>query len=306
MSTPTILNVTEKSRNAQVIALDSRKSEQVTSDKKFIKILQLSDLLSRSLSITDVIDIFSNEIQSYIPHKAYRFISERFDSPISKGKVDRFSLNYRLTLHDQLLGELTIYRSTRFSTNEVCEFEDLLCGLVYPVKNSLMYETALKSAYEDPLTHLGNRTAMESFLPREIGLAKRHDSSMALMIIDLDGFKEINDNYGHDVGDKVLQNVGEVLKEVVRNTDLVYRFGGDEFISALPQTDMQGALDVAERVRVGIDKLMVIENNADLRVSVSIGITMVLAGDDYSRTFKRADKALYKAKNAGKNRIIVG
>lgn len=306
MNTPTILNVTAKSRNAQVIALDSRKSEQVTSDKKFIKILQLSDLLSRTLEMSDVIDIFSNEIQDHIPHQAYRFVSERLDSPVSKGKVDRFSMNYRLTLHDQLLGELTIYRTSQFTTNEVCEFEDYLCGLVYPVKNALMYEVALKSAYEDPLTHLGNRTAMESFLPREIGLAKRHDSSMALMIIDLDGFKTINDTNGHDVGDRVLKDVGNILLEAVRNTDLIYRYGGDEFISALPQTDMQGALDVAERVRLGIGKLSVIENDIKLKVSVSIGVTMVLAGDDFSRIFKRADKALYKAKNAGKNRIIVG
>jgi len=306
MNTPTILNVTEKSRNAQVIALDSRKSEQVTSDKKFIKILQLSDLLSRSLQIKDVIELFSKEIQDYIPHHAYRFVSERFDTPISKGKVDRFSLNYRLTLHSQLLGELTIYRKSRFTTNEVCEFEDYLCGLVYPVKNALMYETALKSAYEDPLTHLGNRTAMENFLPREISLAKRHDSSMALMIIDLDGFKDINDNYGHDAGDKVLKDVGVILEEAVRNTDLVYRYGGDEFVSALPQTDMQGALDVAERVRLGIDTLSSIEEEPKLKVSVSIGVTMVLAGDDFNLAFKRADKALYKAKNAGKNRIIVG
>ena len=306
MNTPTILNVTEKSRNAQVIALDSRKSEQVTTDKKFIKILQLSDLLSRTLTLVDVIDVFSNEVQNYIPHKAYRFISERFESPVSKGKIDRYSLNYRLTLHDQLLGELTIYRASRFSTNEVCEFEDFLCSLVYPVKNSLMYEIALKSAFEDPLTHLGNRNAMENFLPREIGLAKRHDSSMALMIIDLDGFKEINDNYGHDIGDKVLKSVGSILLEAVRNTDLIYRYGGDEFVSALPQTDMQGALDVAERVRAGIDKLSLLEDGTKINVSVSIGVTMVLAGDDFTRTFKRADKALYKAKNAGKNRIIVG
>ncbi len=306
MNTPTILNVTSKSRNAQVIALDSRKSELVTSDKKFIKILQLSDLLSRTLEITDVISSFSGEIQNLIPHNAYRFISERVDAPVSMGNVDRFSLHYRITLREQLLGEITIYRNSRFSTNEVCEFEDYLCGLVYPVKNALMYQTALKSAYVDPLTHLGNRTAMEKFLPREIGLVKRHEHSMAMMVMDLDGFKVINDLCGHDAGDRVLQDVGVVLQEAVRNTDLLYRYGGDEFVSALPQTDMQGALDVAERVRLGIDNLTLPDCDPSIEISVSIGVTMVLAGDDFKRSFKRADKALYKAKKAGKNRIIVG
>ena len=223
MNTPTILNVTDKSRNAQVIALDSRKSEQVTSDKKFIKLLQLSDLLSRTLDINEVIDIFSKEIQQAAPHHAYRFVSDRMPTPISKGVVDRFSLLYRMTLHNQFLGELTIYRNKRFSANEVCEFEDYLCSLVYPVKNALQYQTALDSAYIDPLTHLGNRTAMEKFLPREISLAKRHEHSMAMMVMDLDGFKLINDTCGHDAGDHVLQNVGSILQEAVRNTDLIYR-----------------------------------------------------------------------------------
>lgn len=305
MMTPTTLTVNEKSRQAQVIALDSRKTEQVSSDKKFLKILQLSDLLSRTLEITEIIKTFSDEIQMYTPHSSYRFVSERLDAPLSKGKIDRYSLNYRITLHDELLGEFTIYRGKRFSSNEVCEFEDYLCSLIYPIKNSIMYHTALKSAYVDPLTQLSNRAAMEQLLPREFSLAKRHNHSMALMVLDLDGFKSINDTYGHDVGDRVLQNVGDILQDAVRNTDLLYRYGGDEFITALPQTDIQGALDVAERIKAGINELS-IPTELEAKVSISIGITMVLSGDNFSQSFKRADKALYKAKHAGKNRIIVG
>lgn len=305
MSTPTILTVTEKTRNAQVIALDSRKNDHVSSDKKFLRILQLSDLLSRSLEIADVIKVFSDEIQDVIAHKAYRFVSDKIGAPISMGKVNRYSMNYRLTLHDQPLGELTIYRTKQFSSNEVCDFEDLLCSLIYPIKNALMYQTALKSAYVDPLTHLGNRTAMEKFLPREIGLAKRHEHSMALLLMDLDGFKDINDGCGHDVGDLVLEEVGAVLQDALRNTDLLYRYGGDEFINALPQTDMQGALDVAERVRKGIAQLKIPQTGEDANISISIGVTMVQPGDDFAKSFKRADKALYKAKKSGKNRIIV-
>lgn len=306
MSGTSNLYVKHKARTAQVVTLDSRKSEQVISDKKFLKILQLSDLLSRTLEIEDVIQVFSEEIQSMVPHTAYRYISEQLNTPITHGKIDRYSLNYRLTLHDQVLGEITIYRNSRFSANEVCEFEDLLCGLIYPVKNASMYQIALKSAYIDPLTNLGNRTAMQQLLPREIGLAKRHDLSMALIVIDLDGFKAINDECGHDMGDKVLQNVGKILQDAVRNTDLIYRYGGDEFVGALPQTDMQGALDVSERVRSGVAQLNLVFCKKHLNISSSIGLTMILAGDDFERAFKRADNALYKAKKAGKNKVIVG
>ena len=168
-----------------------------------------------------------------------------------------------------------------------------------------MYQIALKSAYRDPLTGLNNRMAMEKNLPREIDLAKRHSQSMALLMMDLDGFKQINDGCGHDVGDQVLRDVAQVISQVVRNTDLVYRYGGDEFVGGLAQTDIHGAIDVSERIRSSIDELELDGCGADDRVQISIGITLVRHGDSFLSAFKRADKALYQAKINGKNQIII-
>ncbi len=290
---------------AQVIALDPIPGDRIRSDKKYVRRLQISDLLSRSLDISQIIEAFMAEIDDEVNYCGYQFSCEDIDSCVENGVIAAYNANYRLKIQSQLLGELTFHKRSSFSSHELCELEDLLCALIHPIKNALMYQTALKSAYRDPLTGLNNRTAMEKNLPREIDLAKRHSQSMAILVMDLDGFKQINDCCGHDVGDQVLREVSKVISHVVRNTDLVYRYGGDEFVGGLAQTDIQGAVDVSERIRISIDALDLGDCGASGRVQVSIGITLVRHGDSFLSAFKRADKALYRAKMNGKNQTII-
>ena len=290
---------------AQVIALDTRSGVRAQGNKRNLRILQLSDLLSRNLDIAQVIDVFMAEIAPDVKFCGYRFRCDDINATIEHGVIEGFNANYRLKIQNRLLGELTLFKLSSFNSGELCELEDLLCSLIYPIKNALMYQIALKSAYRDPLTGLNNRLSMEKNLPREIDLAKRHSQSMALLVMDLDGFKEINDSYGHDVGDQVLREVAEVISQVVRNTDLVYRYGGDEFVGGLAQTDIHGAIDVSERIRHSIEKLDLSAFGLNGQIQVSIGITLVRNGDSFLSTFKRADKALYQAKLNGKNQIII-
>ncbi len=290
---------------AQVIALDPRPENDARGGGKYIRILQLSDLLSRHLEIGQIIDAFMHEIGNGVSFCGYRFHCDDVNTTIENGVIDGTHASYRLKIQNRLLGELTLFKHGSFSSAELCELEDMLCALIYPVKNALMYQVALKSAYRDPLTGLNNRTAMEKNLPREIDLAKRHNHSMALLVMDLDGFKQINDSQGHDVGDLVLRGVAEVISHVVRNTDLVYRYGGDEFVGGLAQTDIHGAIDVAERIRGSIDGLDLSRLGARGQIQVSIGITLVRQSDNYLSAFKRADKALYQAKINGKNQVII-
>ncbi|MDH3219283.1 MAG: GGDEF domain-containing protein [Gammaproteobacteria bacterium] len=290
---------------AQVIALDPRSGNSTQGNRKHIRILQLSDLLSRHLEVGQIIEAFMSEIASDVPHCGYRFHSEDANGSIEQGVVEGFAANYRLKIQNRMLGELSLFKRSRFNSQELCELEDMLCALIYPVKNALMYEIALKSAYRDPLTGLSNRTSMEKNLPREVDLAKRHSQSMAILVMDLDGFKEINDTHGHDLGDQVLREVAEVISQVVRNTDLVYRYGGDEFVGGLAQTDIHGAIDVSERIRSSIHDLDLTALGISGNVQVSIGITLVRRSDNFLSAFKRADKALYQAKINGKNQIII-
>jgi len=304
MAQSTILYETAKTK-AHVIALEPRMSAKNKGDKKHLGILQLSDLLSRSLEIEQIIAVFAQEIQSKIPHVGYRYKVGDIGLDIIKGDAIGPCANYRLKLQNCQLGEISFFREHIFSSEELCALEELLCVLIYPVKNALMYQVALKSAYRDPLTGLNNRAAMEKLLPREIELANRHAQSMALMVMDLDGFKQINDRNGHDVGDRVLRDVGEILQSAVRNTDLLYRYGGDEFVGGLAQTDINGALEVSERIRRGVESLSSYGQAVLDNIEMSIGITMVRPDDNFTNAFKRADNAMYKAKQGGKNRIII-
>ncbi|MEM7561685.1 MAG: GGDEF domain-containing protein [Pseudomonadota bacterium] len=294
-------------QTAQVIALEpqSPQQEQVSRSRKQLRILELSNLLSRNLEIGQIVETFMSEIASDIDHSGFMFHSSDTDLTIERGTNDGFSAHYRLKIQARMLGELSVFKQSSFSAGELRKLEDLMCAIIYPLKNALMYQIALKSAYRDPLTGLNNRTSMEKNLPREIDLAKRHKQAMALLVMDLDGFKEINDQHGHDVGDQVLREVGQVISHAVRNTDLVYRYGGDEFVGGLAQTDIQGAVDVSERIRTSIDALELNDYDISGHVQVSIGITLVRTSDNFMSAFKRADKALYRAKLNGKNQIII-
>lgn len=304
MAQPTTLYSVGKSR-AQVVALDPGRSEKVISSRRRIRVLELSDLLSRNLEIEKIIEVFSNEIRKEVPHVGYRYDYSEIDSTFSQGEESEYSVNYRLSVQNKLIGELTFFNHRSFTNEEVFDLEDLLCSLIYPVKHAVMYQVALKSAYSDPLTGLSNRTSMEKCLPREVDLAKRHQQSMAILVMDLDGFKLINDSYGHDIGDQVLREVGKVILSAVRNTDLLYRYGGDEFVGGLVQTDLEGAMDVSERIRSGVEKLALLTDLPIDNMKISIGLTMVKSTDDFNQSFKRADKALYCAKLAGKNQVAV-
>ncbi len=290
---------------AEIVALDPRPVEEVRSSKKYVRLLQLSDILSRHLDMRLVVEAFMAEIINEVDWCGYRFDCRDAGLRIESGVTDGFEASYRLRLQDRLLGELSVFKPARITGAELCGLEELLCALVYPLKNALLYEIALKSAYRDPLTGLNNRTAMEKFLPREIDLAKRHQQPMAILVMDLDGFKQINDTHGHEVGDRVLREASQVVSRVVRNTDLVYRYGGDEFVGGLVQTDIHGAVDVSERIRSSIADVDLDSWGVAGSIQISIGITLVRQNDDFLCAFKRADKALYQAKLNGKNQILI-
>jgi|TARA_B110000261_G_C13060147_1_gene347817 diguanylate cyclase (GGDEF)-like protein len=303
MAQPTVSYNIEKKR-ASIVALDPRRSEKLISSRRHIRVLELSGLLSKNIELEKIVEIFSNEIISDVPHTGYQYECNQIDVSFSQGVNAGHSANYRLSIHNQPIGELTFFRTDSFTSKETCELEDLLCALIFPVKHAVMYQLAVQSAYSDSLTGLNNRTSMEKHLPREIELSNRYNHSMAILVMDLDGFKQINDSHGHDIGDQVLCEVGAVILNAVRSTDLVYRYGGDEFVGGLVQTNLEDALYVSERIRSGVEDLKMNTGLSVDNLKVSIGLTMVKSNDSLKQAFKRADKALYLAKLAGKNRII--
>jgi diguanylate cyclase (GGDEF)-like protein len=158
----------------------------------------------------------------------------------------------------------------------------------------------------DPLTSCLNRRALESRLRAEWRQAKRRSSTVAVLAIDLDHFKDINDTHGHPFGDVVLQELAGIMKATARDTDAVARPGGDEFVIVLPDTGWQGALTFAERLRRKVDDAEFGRATNTIKVTISVGVALARGTDPISpeMLLQEADRSLYKAKTGGRNRIF--
>lgn len=163
-----------------------------------------------------------------------------------------------------------------------------------------------RQALTDPLTGLSNRRHYEMLFKREHERCRRHNAALTLGMIDLDHFKRINDNYGHDVGDQVLRFVAELLQQPLRQCDILGRFGGEEFILILPDTTLEQAHAIAERMRQTLEHNGLLHNGELIKVTATFALTPVLAKDtDIQECTKRADEALYEGKRAGRNRVTL-
>ncbi len=210
-----------------------------------------------------------------------------------------------LLLHDRALGTLILGSTQRFALNEAVRplLEVLASHLAVSLSNAHMVYKLEQLAMSDALTGLLNRRALLERAEQKLAAAVRFDQPLSVVIVDLDHFKAVNDTYGHDVGDQVLKGLSEVLMQKKRATDLVARLGGEEFVVLCEQTDEQGALLLAERIREALAVRKFFTPQGQFTVTCSLGMaTFPLAGRDWETLFQRADEALYASKRAGRNR----
>jgi len=165
-----------------------------------------------------------------------------------------------------------------------------------------LYEAGLR----DPLTGLPNRRQLDESLCAELSYARRHGTEVSVIMADLDRFKQINDTHGHIVGDAVLRHVAHVMTSIVRVEDLVARFGGEEFVVIARGTPLIGGAQLAERLRVALDGRIACAGGVALRVTSSFGVASIACVADASPTalLVCADERLYRAKAAGRNRVV--
>lgn len=158
----------------------------------------------------------------------------------------------------------------------------------------------------DPLTGASNRTNLLENLQKEHELCNRKSLSCALIMIDLDHFKQVNDEFGHAAGDKVLIALVKCIKSQLRKYDQLYRYGGEEFLVCLPQTELDDAKSFSERLRAGVEALKIdISSDNHINVTGSFGVTLISADDNIETAIERADEAMYQAKKSGRNRVCV-
>lgn len=155
----------------------------------------------------------------------------------------------------------------------------------------------------DPLTNLYNRRHLERQVKYEASINKRYQHEASLLLIDIDHFKLINDNYGHQIGDLVLVEIAKILNASVRESDTVARFGGEEFMILASHTDLEGAMVLAHRLNKSIEKYLFTHHDVTVNVTVSIGVTR-LDHENFDVSYKLVDEALYDAKESGRNRVV--
>jgi diguanylate cyclase (GGDEF)-like protein len=160
-------------------------------------------------------------------------------------------------------------------------------------------------ALRDTLTGLYNRRYFLQILDYELNRAKRYRQPLSLVFIDIDHFKEINDNFGHSMGDVFLKHISEKLSSLFRTTDLLARYAGDEFVGVLPTTGQEGAMILARRVQDAMNRYQVMVRGRSLQVSVSIGVDTYdcTEGTGCATLIDHADKAMYEAKARGRNQV---
>jgi diguanylate cyclase (GGDEF)-like protein len=265
--------------------------------------IHVMGVLQSTLELEKLIELFDDEMTAIVPHEHLCYANKDENIKYDIGKSARHSSSYRLVLFGKSLGELTIARNTKFVEVEIQKMESLISALIYPLRNALLYKQAVEKAYIDPLTGVNNRAAFDKTLEQEIEFSTRHNHTLSLMMLDLDKFKDINDNYGHIVGDAVLKSFADCVTKCLRGSDIIFRYGGEEFSVLLRNTKTEGAKLLAERMRKNVENMEFDYNNIKINVSVSIGLTELQEGDDPIKLIERADALLYKAKDSGRNQV---
>ncbi len=210
-----------------------------------------------------------------------------------------------LVLHGRPLGTLILgaRRKHAFGDSVRPTLEVLASHLAVSLSNARMVAKLETMATTDGLTGLLNKRAMLDAAQQKIVSSARFGRKLSVLITDIDFFKKVNDTYGHDVGDVVIKGLGEILKRQKRTTDIVARFGGEEFVVLCEQTDEAGAMLLGERIREEVEKTVFPTENGPLRVTCSVGMTTFPeGGKTWETLFKAADEALYVSKRTGRNR----
>jgi diguanylate cyclase (GGDEF)-like protein len=221
---------------------------------------------------------------------------------IAGNNKTRSEVCFPLLIGERLIGVLDV-ESTRidgFTPDTIRLLSSLSAQIAIAIDNARLYAETKKLSLTDPLTALSNRRSFDIFIDAEIKRAERYRRTFVVMMIDFDNFKNYNDKYGHTAGDAVLQKLSKIMKDIIRDVDFLCRYGGDEFVSVLPETDASFALDVAERMRKKIAAQKI-----QPKITLSIGIaSFPHDARDKSRLIDLADQACYEAKQRGGNRVL--
>lgn len=256
-------------------------------------------------------DIFSSFFSRYSdndPIYSYAVIENIEGDSKKINDLSDFKSRYIIPVKyaDKLLGAICLYHAQpdQFFSSKI--FDIILEELRILMRMKWLYSETKYLTIIDSLTGLYNRRYFQQSIEREFSRAKRYGNHLSIAMIDIDHFKYINDTCGHQFGDKVLVEISTTFKDSLRRTDYISRYGGEEFILILPETDKENAYIPLERIRQKIESTSVSLDNKSIKVTVSIGIASFTKNlNDSGELVKNADTALYKAKQNGRNKVVI-
>ena len=275
----------------------------------FIHPAEHTAFLSLMLSTIDTNKLSENYFQylaGKLPLKGLSFASS--NEVFEFGKIKQNSIKIQLptssnvSANEHLANTISYHFIRHISMNEQQYLHELHTHFCVPLSHTLAYRQLQAQATRDRLTGLGNRAAFDEQMLRMLSQLQRHNTPFALLVIDLDNFKQVNDKNGHQEGDSVLMVVAQQLRNSLRDEDVAFRFGGDEFCCLLNGIDPQQLGVVAERIRSAIAGHTFLRRH---KVSASIGATMAITSDDSISIFKRADAGLYNVKAKNKDGVSI-
>ncbi len=220
------------------------------------------------------------------------------------GQLSKHECNHEIESGETKLGYLSISRKKKYTHEEQSKLQRALFFIKNPLRNAFLHRKAIHAAIHDPLTKLYNRSTLAESLSREINRSNRYQKPLSILLIDLDDFKKVNDRFGHLVGDKILRFVAATVLDTLRETDIGFRIGGEEFLIILPNTNEIGGKILAERLRRKIEQSKSNNDKNKPNITASIGFAVYHSDESIGQFFSRADKALYSAKKKGKNTVI--
>ena len=254
--------------------------------------------LQSTLNIEKLLEIFFRHLKKEVACQCQHYFNDSLGLAVREGALAHHRAEYRLLVGGEDLGTICFYRRRPFDEEELERIEALLGMLILPLRNAVHYQEALRAASHDPLTGLKNRRAFEDDLEREISRARRERQRLGLMMIDVDRFKQINDQIGHLAGDQVLAEVARALKNSVRRSDMAFRYAGDEFVLLLPNIDEKGMRILENRLHAAIANLQCTYGDRPIPVSVTIGNALLEEGEDEKTFFEKADLEMLEKKES--------
>ncbi|MEJ2681541.1 MAG: GGDEF domain-containing protein [Gammaproteobacteria bacterium] len=265
---------------------------------------QLNIALQRTLDVETQLRFYHIALSKRYGISSLSFYCHAHHIKLDLGHAHQHRCQYDVKTDEDSLGLIILSRATPFLPEERIAIEHSTRSLAYPLRNALQFHRALQSALTDPLTGAGNRQALDETLQQELKNFHRYNRCFSVALIDLDHFKKINDCYGHDAGDTVLKTVTNRVKENSRATDRFFRYGGEEFVLLMSNTNNEGATVNSERLCNTIASVTCSCNGTDIPVTMSVGVATSRLDDTTRQILHRADRALYQAKSTGRNRVI--